>query len=542
MRYLKKLSATLFSAVLFFGCADLAVENNNNPSTEDVISSFSDVEALVSNQYLQWWNGTQKNYPGMTLSVMAEEGTSSWGNFGMWQLSRYPREAFINDPSASDRFMSSTPWSNMYTAVSGAVDGLLLIENPNIVAPSAEAENRMKAFANFVLGISHGFLANHFDKGFIVDEKTDRSSIQLSPYVDILDAAITKLDLAISQSHDGSFTSLPESWINGNAFTPAQFRRVMNSYAARFMVSNARTTAEYAQIDWQRVLNYTNAGVSDADGDFIVQADGELMWSRMHSLMQDATWHRASHYLIGRTDESGNFNTWLNTPIDSRDQVLFTTSDRRIAGQEATGNLIPKSTVPGTDFRHAGPAAFNSARGTWYRSFYGHYRNQEMYLNGFVGPMQHLRVAEVDLMRAEALWNLNKTTNRLQVVNLINKYRVTRGGLAPITIADTDNAIFTALRYEYEIETYSTAAGLAFYRKRGWGHLPGTTEVGGGAWGGLPTGTVIHFPVPAAELDLLGLVYYTFGGVGNEGAAPKSSSFQVDIDAAGTTPVAPRMK
>jgi hypothetical protein len=542
MRYLNKLSAILFSAFLLFGCADLAVDNKNNPSTEDVISSFSDVEALVSNQYLQWWNGTQKNYPGMTLSVMAMEGSSSWGNFGMWQLSRFPREAFVNDPSAADRFMSSTPWSNMYTAISGAVDGLQLISNPNITAPTVEAENRMKSFANFVLGISHGFIANHFDQGFVVDENTDLVTLQFSPYNEVLDAAIAKLDLAISQAPDGSFASLPSSWINGNAFTPAQFRRVMNAYAARFIVSNPRTTAEYAQIDWQRVLNYTNAAITDADGDFIVQADGELMWSRLHSLMQDATWHRASPYLIGRTDESGNFTTWLNTPIENRDQILITTSDRRIAGQEASGDLIPKSTVPGTDFRFVGPAAFNPARGTWYRSFYRHYRNQEMYLNGFVGPMQHLRVAEVDLMRAEALWNLNKVTNRPQVVALVNKYRVGRGGLAPITIADSDNVIFSALRYEFEIETYSTAAGLAFYRKRGWGHLPGTTQHGGGAWGGLPTGTVIHFPVPAGELDLLGLVYYTFGGVGNAGAAPKTRSFQADLDAAGTSTVVPRMK
>lgn len=532
----------MVAALFFVGCADLSVENKNNPSTEDVLNSFSDVEALVSNQYLQWWNGTQKNYPGMTLSVMAWEGTSSWGNFGMWQLSRYPREAFINDPAAADRFMSSTPWANMYTAISGAVDGLQLIQNPNINAPSQEAENRMKAFANFILGISHGYVANHFDKGFIVDEDSDLAALDFHDYEELLDAALAKLDLAISQAGDGAFTSLPSSWINGNPFTPAQFRRVMNAYAARFIVSNPRSPAEYAQINWQRVLNYTNNAITDADGDFIVLADGELMWSRMHSLMQDATWHRAAYYMIGRTDESGNFQTWLNTPIDNRNQILITTSDRRIAGQTASGELVPKSTVPGTDFRYVGPAAFNAARGTFYNSFYRHWRNEEMYLNGFVGPMQHLRVAEVDLMRAEALWNLNRTTNRAAVVDLINKYRVNRGGLAPITILDSDNAIWTALRYEYEIETYATAAGLAFYRKRGWGHLPGTSEVGGSAWGGLPTGTVLHFPVPAGELDLLGLPYYTFGGVGNPGAAPKSRAIQEAIDAAGTTPVAPRMK
>jgi hypothetical protein len=38
--------------------------------------------------------------------------------------------------------------------------------------------------------------------------------------------------------------------------------------------------------------------------------------------------------------------------------------------------------------------------------------------------------------------------------------------------------------------------------------------------GTLMEGTLVHFPVNGRELDNLGLPIYTFGGVGNAGAAP----------------------
>ena len=55
--------------------------------------------------------------------------------------------------------------------------------------------------------------------------------------------------------------------------------------------------------------------------------------------------------------------------------------------------------------------------------------------------------------------------------------------------------------YERDIELIMTGFGIAFFdmRRRDM----------------LQTGTMLHFPIPAKELMLLGETVYTFGGVAN---------------------------
>jgi hypothetical protein len=84
--------------------------------------------------------------------------------------------------------------------------------------------------------------------------------------------------------------------------------------------------------------------------------------------------------------------------------------------------------------------------------------------------------------------------------------------------------IFKWLQYEKMIETFATGGGIPWFDRRGWlahdlvysspgGPRPGETQ--------LPPGTLIHFPVPGKELEVLQMAIYTFGGVGGPGAAPK---------------------
>jgi hypothetical protein len=136
--------------------------------------------------------------------------------------------------------------------------------------------------------------------------------------------------------------------------------------------------------------------------------------------------------------------------------------------------------------------------------------------------MTTIKVAEMDLTIAEGLW---RTGGSLQeVCNLINKTRVTRGQLPPVTTAMSRDEIFKWLQYEKMIETFATAGGLPWFDRRGWlahdlvyaspgGPKPNETQ--------LPPGTLLHFPVPGKELEILQMASYTFGGVGGQGAAPK---------------------
>lgn len=508
------------------GCTDLQVDNPNNPDTARALASAADTEALVGSQYLQWWN-VEKNYPAMTLAVMANSKTSSWGNFGMFNLGAVPRQAFDNDPASADRFMSSTPWSNFYTAISSASDGITALnQGIQFETNNAERQLRMEAFSRFIMGISYGRLANHFDKAFLVDEATDFEALaggsltlDFSPYNEVLDYGIAFLDEAIRLSESGGFT-LENSWINGNPLSSAELAMLARAYKARFIVGNARSTAERDQINWALVRDLTGTVLSDnpsffnnSNDAFTVQADGIVWWSRLHSLMQDATWTRADMMVVGRTDTSGEYQTWLGTNIVDRRQFVVTSPDARIAGQEGDGAQM---TAPGTDFSHVGPASFPAARGLWRYSEYQHFRNNEMYENGFVGPMQHMRITELKMYHAEALLRLGGTVTQA-AVDLINETRVGRGGLDPVTVTDSFDDVYNAMRYEFEIETHSTAAGLDFYNDRSFGNLRGKN------YGALFAGTPVHFPVPAGELSLLELPFYTFGG-GGEGSAPKAAS------------------
>ncbi|HSL69387.1 MAG TPA: RagB/SusD family nutrient uptake outer membrane protein, partial [Longimicrobiales bacterium] len=128
-----------------------------------------------------------------------------------------------------------------------------------------------------------------------------------------------------------------------------------------------------------------------------------------------------------------------------------------------------------------------------------------------LNPM--LPIAEMDLLKAEAYIRLNQPA---LAADLINKTRVAIGELPPITEtgvpagADcvprwdgvTCGSLMQALMYEKRLQNAATAAGVAYFDARGWGTL-------------LP-GTQVHFPVPARELEILGLPFYRFGGVGNE--------------------------
>lgn len=516
------------SMLLFTSCLDLNVENPNAPDAVRALGSPDDVEAFAGSQYQQWWNGTQKNYPGMTLAVMSGHSTSSWGNFGMFDLGAVPRQAFINSPSYADIGMSSVPWSNMYTAISSVNDVLIALDSGiSFPGDTQNRAQRMEAFSRFIQGISYGVLANHFDRAFLVDETTDLEAVALgqvdlplSDYQEVLAFALAKLDQAIAIAESSTFT-LPEGWVRGNALTSAQLANLARAYKARYIVSNARTPAERDAINWAEVASLTQqvlngpALFNNDESAFIVQADGDFWWSRPHSLMQDATWHRAFYPLIGLYDTSGQFETWVGQPLNGLDsprrEFILASADARVNGLNEDGAF--DGTVAGTDFRLGSANNFPEARGLWRRSRHHHFRNREMYDNGFVGPMQHMRRAEIAMYHAEAQLRLNPGTVLQVVIDLVNETRVGRGNLPALTAADGWDYAFNAMRYEWGIETYATHAGLEYYNVRSWGNYKGKN------FGAIVSGTPTMFPIPASELEILQMEVYTFGGGGAGSAA-----------------------
>jgi len=505
----KKITLTISAGlgvmlVLFWlGCADMDVTNPNAPDSEAALAEGDDVESLIGGAFLSFWNGTMKNYPQMTLSVMGGGITSSWGNFGMLDLGKRPREHFINDDSYGDVFMARTPWYNLYTAIAAVNTGLQELDEGNVTIAE---EERARAFARLIHGLSHGFLALHFDQAFIVDENlaidlddidATVDGMELRPYNEVMDAAIGYLEDVITIASQNSFT-FPGSWINGNALTETELIHLCHAWIARFKAQVARTPAEREAVDWASVVDHAQLGLQFGQ-DFIVQADGVIWWSRSTSLMQDPVWTRVSYYTVGHADNSGQFQEWLDTPPLQREEFVLETDDERFGTEITYYEPLPA----GKDFALTFGSFFAAERGSYFFSRYYHVRYIMTYLSGYVGPMNTLNQTELDLLIAEGEIRLERDLGL--AAEMINNTRVNRGGLPEVTAGDGVEVLLDAMKYEHRLETLNTFVGVDFYTRRGWGELPDNTP--------------LHFPVPSRELIRHAFDVYTFGGErGEEGS------------------------
>ena len=507
--------------VVFASCQDLAVDNPNEPDRETALNTPGDVESLIASQYLQWVNGAEKLYPGQNTSVMAQELTSSWGNFGMFDTGRIPREPIVNTPTYDYNEIVETPWYNLYAAISSSIEVIQQVEDEGIQLDGDEdgsETKRMVIFARFIQGLSYSALANHFDQAILVDEndqlvEEDGTPIvidEFNDYDEVLEFGLDFLDEAITLAEDNpeSFP-IPGSWIRDNELSQDEFIALINSYKARFITSNARTPEEREALDWDEIADLAENGLQE---DFFIDADGDMWWTYASTYPNLDTWMRASYKLIGRKDESGEFENWLNTDHLQRSEFEIDAPDERIDGD-----------VPYVS--HVGPSAFSADRGSYFFSSYAFTRNAFLHGTGFTtGPAPQFYVTELDMYRAEAKLRNGDLEG---AADLINQTRVGIGDMDPVDADDGYEELFNAMRYEYEIETMGSAGGLAYYQKRGWGHLKGRD------YGGLPEGTPLHFPIPAEELlGVLEMDVYTFGGSqDDEWAAPAAGGSERIRDA-----------
>lgn len=520
----------LFLMLTTSACQDLTVENENSPDRALALAEPQDVEALIAGTFIQNWD-RQDCAPAMMLTTMADENSSAWANWGMRDMSSEPRIAWNNDPSYARAESAIDPWFGSYGAISNANDGLQAIaraEAEGSVQDNAFTREdldtaRMKAFAKFNQAWAHSWLALLFDQAFIVDETVDLEEValgnvelNLSPYTEVMTEAIRMMDEAIAIAQANSFTiSADEGWIFGLDVSNEDLIRIANSMKARWLAIVARSPQERAAADWNQIMGLINAGITE---DFapIGDDDGIFEWDCMKFYGSDGeTWSRMDYRTIGQADESGGYQNWLATPVEERLVFDVYSSDRRIVGDADDPTVNGKYTEYwGTN----GP--FPAARGTYHFSSHNHRRWKDYNLNNANGSMPFILVTEMDMLMAEGL--LRTGGSAQTVADLINKTRVPNGELNPATAADPvgdpsedhshlDSAsLWAKMKYEKRIETFQTAAGLAMFDDRGWGDLV--------------SGTPIHFPVPGAELETLGLQLYTFGGVGGTGAAPKAGA------------------
>ncbi len=486
-------------------CDDpLNVTNTNNPETSRVLNSPADVEKFIRDSYLTWWNASY-GVEGLMLqmSAMAFEHSAMAANFGMIERSALPRTQIVN--TVADQFASynNTMWNNTYAAIKQASDGISRIDEEVVDLGANTA--RARAFARFVQGIGHAHLAITFDSAQILTE-TDTAP-DYKDHEEVMTAALSLLDSAITIAQGPGFTAIPADWINGNALTSAQFVRLIRSYKARFRAQDARTPAERAAVDWAEVIEDVDAGITST---FSITMDDNI-WTNVNTYYHSfyGAWNQVNMQVLGMADTSGAYQTWIAGPLADRQAFNLATPDTR----------WPRTNTVGAEgsiyaYRGNGGSWVRSDRGTWRWSNYRDERYSAFY-DDFIGPYPVITLAEMELLKAEGLI---RTGQQAAALPIINKYRAT-GSLPAVTTAGTSGSgcvprlpngqcgnLLEALKYEKRIAIANTVYGGWFFDSRGWGDLA--------------QGTLLDYPVPAREQEVRQKTPYNTGGASGNSVAP----------------------
>lgn len=576
---LHRISQGLGAATLLAlgACNDLNVENPNAPDATRALADPNAVEAVASGALRTWFNAFSHLSSSGVESAQARSFSASWNNANLnfyssidnanaapadWnRMSR----SWQNDPSAAGRTSVDMYWggatdqtsrfrSGFYSSLSSSNDGLKAIKD-GLVIRNASDTKRLETIATLIQGASLMVLSLQYDKAYIVDETTDLTSLEYSNRKQVRDAAVAKLQQAVTLAKANTFTT-PASWTNGKTYTNVQIAQIASTMAAMTLAYYPRDNTEVAGVNWGQVATFASQGMSaGARVDFGFVGDGGVSWShevlawfgeidsgRLHT--------RIAHLLDPETQKDPwPFAEGGNDQPNSADKRMgdgsFGTADT-----EETFSTVPKTSRGGTDFAWtANGEAMRPDRGEYHQSNLAYIRYDESGVQdpqaqyGNYGPFPAINATMNDLLWAEALLRQG-ASNAAQAAALIDKTRVGRGGLSSSVAAvgtvgsDADGpcmstgkkakdgtacSLWSMLLYEKELELLAQGPAPFWEQRR----LP--VIIGGGFAGdnsprrviaGLLPGTPREMPVPSKELGVKGEPLYTWGGSTPKSAAP----------------------
>lgn len=518
---MKRIRSTLGAAMLATlaasgACVDLDVTNINEPDRDRALSSADDVEALISGTFRTWWELQQGRAPGPAMASLADDVSQSQANYGFQDQGMEPPTPIINETAYQWGYWVYDPWTFTNRALAAIRDGLQSIDELGLeFGPGDQNGPRIQTFARFMQGLFLGNIALQYDRGYLLDETVaDPETLELVPYADVMAAARQKLADARSMASQSSFT-IPSGWMGPSSYTSDDLVRLAHSYEARFMAQLARTPAQREAVDWGAVLSHIGNGVVTDFG--IELAGNDDVWSLNGGMKdQQGDGQNIDLALIGPADQSGAYQAWEDADPSQKLAFLVDTDDRRITDGTPTG--------PGAYVSWRNSLGAPAERGLYFQSNYARKWYLDISETGF-GFAPELTVEEMGFLAAEAHIRMG---NPALALPFINGDRVAIGQLEPATVDGAPGArcvpratgllakasdtpvgecgdLMQTLIYESRIELAFLTAGNSWYNSRGWGTLR--------------TGRAYQCPIPAVDLELLGMPIYTFGGIGGEGSA-----------------------
>jgi len=528
--------ATALSGFVLGACQDLNVVNENLPDTERALQQPSAVEEVIKSSLPIFYGAATSNSQDIWgyYPIIANEFART-AIVRQFQPSAEPRVALKNDPLADEVWLPRSPWDRHNSGLANAIDGLHRIINDGLrimtLNPGAtqvtDNTDRARIWGKVLEGLHLGYcglimdqcpLYTHNDvlpKGY--DDLVKWEVEHLRPYSEVVAGAIGVLEDAIADIDASPAFTLPANaapvWVNGYTLTNLQVRQLANTIIARLLVYSARTPQERAAVNWQKVIAHTAEGLTYDFGPNLQSNITSSFYARLQG--NGANDNIRPHYdLIGPADTSGAYQAWVQKPLEQRNRFDIATPDRRITG--------PTPTSAGAYFRYrADNLGFEESRGTYNFSAYQWYRNGG---SSNTGQLRLLTVDENNLLRAEAFLRTGNLTEAARLINISRNRQVRIGttnypGLPEVTAQGVPQStscvprtktgqcgtLLDALMYERGIELAGTDPYRGWMDRRGFGQLV--------------SGTILHMPIPARYLVSMGLPLYTFGGIGQAGAA-----------------------
>ena len=481
----------LFLILFFSSCQSDLLEtvNPNAPDLASTLANPNDWEAIIQKQFNVIWGTTQDASACIVLTGMADVATSSWGDWGMRIYSSEPRVGIINGEGWT--LVEFSYYENF--KVIGSVNDILrlLAEQPDAIvvdANGADIRQKLNAAALFLRGMAYGNLALRYDKAQYITEQADISQAEQIPFEEypiLLTKAIADLEAAINTTE--AAPDFVMAYFNGLTLSKSEFIQFIRTLQAKYQTQVSRNTSENETNDWSAILNYARQGIQS---DIIIQGDGIDWMDDLKNLLSPNPngdgFARIDYRLIAVMAE--------NTPSRFPEDDTHPLAEPRAIDQRLLSDMTYYENI-----------VFRPNRGLYHFSHYAHTRYQHLKATG-IGAMPWILKAENDLLLAEAL--IHTGGNKTEAATLINATRVNRGGLPPLTGTESEADLLDAIMHEQLVELIATNGGQSFFDRRRRPNDEGTFL----PYTGLQKGTPTQLPVPAKELNVLGMEVYTFGG------------------------------
>jgi len=489
----KLISCAFLAASVGVGACEktLEVTNPTAGETKRVLGTPDDAENVLGSYYKRWHSGLYGtanannppgNFEGMA-NVMSLQNYSSLAN--NCQNQRAPFSGATNSNAPGNTCGSDQ--ANVYfveNEVNRLASNFLVSVKNGLALASVARENRDKSFAEFLRGISLGYVAMFYDSSAIIspDISTDAAECipdalsgvcigKMKGYREVFDSAMAAFARAITYANAGGSGDngfpLPSAWIpSPTSFTATEFVRLIRSYRARIRANVARTPAERAAVDWDAVIADAVAGITEDHLNTTSTTVGPFGgWRRIYDPGNTAnTWHQMPPFFIGMADASGSYATWIHQPIPERGagsvSFFMVTPDLRFpqgatrTAQQADFALNSCGSASQICKRYFinRPSGLDQNSGVgwgWSNYDFARYHSWQIRGDGTArnGNLVFFTKAELDLLEAEGQY---RKGNYARVAELINKTRtrgmeprsatdtnqVARGGGLPAVIAD----------------------------------------------------------------------------------------------------------